>query len=496
MYLYKRDCITTYLVQAVLVWVVLVSLPFLAEAQEEEVIEKEKLIVFIQKGKESEFTIKHIYKLDSFAKAIGVPCKIVDVETAGAPPEVKYTPFIVYQNYLGRKVYKGRYNTLNRLKNFISTVQFMPSDAGEYTVSNALVYEEGRSKFFVQSKITPLAGTIPEGFDPALFMKDVWAGIRRGMPDFIFYNHRNFLLTDEIFYLNFYPYAGTDGRLYVSYELYSHYDCVTPIYEQKDVPIKGSINSTRRVFTQAAQSMRIEMMRLWKNSQQGDAISSISTDVKKTTWEDLGFFIPPPPSEAEKRTINVNAFRFNKRWEFTSSSSIDKPALQFYFPPPIHQYSGTVKDVTGHITFENADSFFVAGMEGNFEVRTPSLSMGLEDLDEQVHKKMLLVNDYPVANFRILKVRAKKGALIEIGRPTYTQVEAELTLMKKKVTVKAPAQFEPFVDDQGNVFIHVQASFKIENLMENYEIEGPPGPTAASNNIVVKIDMLLEPMVK
>jgi polyisoprenoid-binding protein YceI len=455
--------------------------------------DKDKLIVFIQKSKESAYTIKHIYELDSFAKEIGIPIKIVDVETAGAPDEVKYTPFIIYQNYLGRKIYKGRYTTLNRLKNFISTVQFMPSDAGEYTVSNALVYEDGRSEFFVQSKITPLKGKIPEGFNPVIFMKEAWEGIRRGMDDFKFYHHKNFLLANEIFYLNYYPYAGTDGRLYVSFELYSHYDCVTPIYKQIEMPIKGSLNSTRRVFMQAAKALKTEMMRQWEESDLGDAVSAIPNEVPAPSWEDLGFFIPPPPPESERKVIGENAFRFTQRWDFTSSSSTDKPALQFYFPPPIHQYSGFVKDITGGLLFEHKDSFLVSKIKGNFEVRTPSLTMGLEDLDEQVHKKMLFVKDHPIASFRILKVRAKKGAVVKIGQPTYTQVEAELTLMKKKVKVKAPAQFEPFIDDNGNVFLHVMASFKIENLMENYEIEGPPGPAEASNNIIIKIDMLLEP---
>lgn len=483
----------TYMRAFVLFWSAVFFMPIVS-AQEDENSEKDKLIVFIQKTKESAFTIKHIYKLDSFAQTIGMPIKIVDVETSGAPEEVKYTPFIVYQNYLGRKIYKGRYTTLNRLKNFISTVQFMPSDAGEYTVSNALVYEEGRSDFFVQSKITPLKGKIPDGFDPAIFMKEAWEGIRKGMEGFTFYNHKNFLLANEIFYLNYYPYAGTDGRLYVSYELYSHYDCVTPIYKQVDIPFKGSLNSTRRVFSQAARALRLEMMRLWENSELGDAISAIPSEIPETTWEDLGFFIPPPPPMDKRKDINSNAFRFTQRWDYTSSPNVDKPALQFYFPPPIHQYSGFVKDISGGLLFEDNDSFLVSKIKGNFDVRTPSLSMGLEDLDEQVHKKMLFVGEHPTASFRILKVRAKKGAIIQIGKLTYTQVEAELTLMNKKVKVKAPAQFEPFIDDNGNIFLHVRASFKIENLMENYEIEGPPGPASASNNIIVKIDMLLEPV--
>lgn len=455
---------------------------------------KEELIIFIQKSKESAFTIREILRVDSFINSIGIPAKVVDIERQGAPAEVCYTPYIIYQNYLGRKVYKGRYTTLNRLKNFISTVRLIPSDAGEYPVANALVWEEGRSNFFVQTKITPLQGTFPENFNPILFMNEVWAGLKKGMEGFNFYTRKDFLLSNEIFYLNYYPYATADGKLLVTYELYSHYDCINPIYKQFEVPKEGSINNIKKVFAAAAADMREELLRQWKDSELGDAVSSITEGIKLVTWEDLGFTVPPPPSKQEHNKI-IKDLKLAAKWEYAKIESKITPDLQFYFPPPLHQYSGSVGEISGSLTFADADSLLISGLDGSFEVNTASTTMGLEDLDVEVHNKMLKVKDYPKASLHFLKVRAKKGATIELGKPTYTQVEAEFKLMFKTITVKAPTQLEPFIDDNGQIFLHVQSSFDIKNLMETYSIEGPPGPSKSSNNMIVKIDLFLKPVL-
>lgn len=455
---------------------------------------KEELIIFIQKSKESPFTIREILRVDSFINSIGIPAKVVDIDRQGAPAEVCYTPYIIYQNYLGRKVYKGRYTTLNRLKNFISTVRLIPSDAGEYPVANALVWEEGRSEFFIQTKITPLQGTFPDNFNPILFMNEVWAGLKKGMEGFDFHTRKDFLLSNEIFYLNYYPYATTDGKLMVTYEMYSHYDCVNPIYSQFEVPQVGGIGNVRKVFAAAATDMRKELLRQWKESELGDAVSAINEEIKLSTWADLGFTIPPPPSKQERNKI-IKDLKLASKWEYAKVEGKLTPDLQFYFPPPLHQYSGSVGEISGSLIFEDADSLLISGLDGSFEVNTASTTMGLEDLDVEVHDKMLKVKDYPKASLHFLKVRAKKGATIELGKPTYTQVEAEFKLMFKTVTVKAPTQLEPFVDDDGQIFLHVQASFNINNLMETYSIEGPPGPSKASNNMIVKIDLFLKPVL-
>lgn len=475
--------------------IILLLLSASSIAQEiEEDGDKEQVIVFIQKSKESVFTISELLKLETYAQTMKVPVKIIDIERSGAPDDVKYTPFIIYQNYLGRKIYKGRYTTFRRLKSFINTVQFMPSDAGEYTVSNALVWKKGRSEFFAQSKITPLTGDIPVDFDPAFFMAEAWEGVKKGMKEFEFFTHKNFLLSNEIFYLNYYPYASSDGKLYVGYELYSHYDCVTPIYKA-DIPVKTSIYGTRKAFYLASQSLKTEMMKLWQSSELGDAVSYIDDEIKTVTWEQMGFKIPPPPSKEEKKKINADALVFAKEWKYSGPYSEEKAALQFYFPPPIHQYSGIVPDISGKISFEHPDSFLIASMKGDFEVNTASLTMGVTDLDSAVHHKMLYIKKYPVSYFRIINVRGAKGATISIGKPTQSQIEAEFTLLGKTFTIKAPTQLEPYLNDEGKLFLHVQSSFKIENLSENYNIEGPPGPPQASNNVIIKIDILLEPSI-
>ncbi|MCP4441545.1 MAG: YceI family protein [Aureispira sp.] len=492
----KRHILTIHTTTILVIGLLLSSANLLLAQMDEPNFErpKEELIIFIQQSKESPFTIKEILRVDSFINSIGIPAKVIDIERQGAPKEVCYTPYIIYQNYLGRKVYKGRYTTLNRLKNFISTVRLIPSDAGEYPVANALVWEEGRSQFFVQTKITPLKGTFPDNFNPILFMNEVWAGLKKGMDGFNFHTRKDFLLSNEIFYLNYYPYATNNGKLMVTYEMYSHYDCINPIYKQFELPKEGSFDNIRKVFADAAKDMRKELLRQWKESELGDAVSAINEEIKMVSWEDLGFTIPPPPTKQERSKI-IKDLKLASKWVYAPIEGKEMPDLQFYFPPPLHQYSGSVGEITGGLEFANPDSLLISGLQGSFEVNTSSVTMGLEDLDIEVHNKMLKVKNYPTASLHFLKVRAKKGATIELGKPTYTQVEAEFKLMFKTVTIKAPTQLEPFVDDDGQIFLHVKSSFDIKDLMETYSIEGPPGPSAASNNMIVKIDLFLKPVL-
>ncbi|MEM6723809.1 MAG: hypothetical protein AAF598_07205, partial [Bacteroidota bacterium] len=66
--------------------------------------------------------------------------------TDRAPIEIALTPAIVYQNYRGRSIYKGRYNNIPRIKNFIRTSRRVYQPAETLKKKDLLVKTLGRAK--------------------------------------------------------------------------------------------------------------------------------------------------------------------------------------------------------------------------------------------------------------------------------------------------------------------------------------------------------------
>jgi hypothetical protein len=81
----------------------------------------EELIVFTQNS-DSEFTKKTIDSLQKYTNARNIPMKVV-VIAQDVPKYLSYTPCVVYQNHLGRSMYKGRLTSFGRIVNFIRMVR-------------------------------------------------------------------------------------------------------------------------------------------------------------------------------------------------------------------------------------------------------------------------------------------------------------------------------------------------------------------------------------
>ena len=82
----------------------------------------EQLIVFVNSAAPILDT-EDMAALQKLAAEIAAELKVKDI-AEGAPPEVTYTPSIVYQNAEGRSFYYGRYKKMSRIKNFVRARQY------------------------------------------------------------------------------------------------------------------------------------------------------------------------------------------------------------------------------------------------------------------------------------------------------------------------------------------------------------------------------------
>ena len=143
----------------------------------------EQLIVFIQPEKSTMARIfqPQISEIKRIAAEDSVAFTLVDVVQQGAPPEVTITPLIVFQNHLGRSIYQGRTNTLDRVRNFIRTSRYIPQGKVANTRRRIPVRPIERARIWAPLKVTPVTGTPPENYRHEAFEEEAFQAIQAGI---------------------------------------------------------------------------------------------------------------------------------------------------------------------------------------------------------------------------------------------------------------------------------------------------------------------------
>ena len=444
----------------------------------------EELIIFVQKTTDSPFTLDNIEALKAYMLERNITTKIIDIDKTGAPKEVGYTPFIVYRNHIGRKVFKGRYTSHKRLLNFIRTVRRLPIETANYQEENVFVWERERSNLVLKLKITAPQGNLPKNFNANKFSKEYLKGLKAGFAPATYQKAIKVDNSDELIYCSFYPYLAEDGKVYISSEIHSHYDCHTAIYQQFDAPVIGT--SISEAFTLAAKNSLTEIQRQVVESTLGDAMND-TKNTKIITWEELKL---EPLKAPEKSTQNnFEAIEFPKEWTVAGPLDESTPIISFNFPPPLIHYGGELKSTTGSLSLNKTQSLESA--KGHFVVDVASIEMGESELTQAVTESMLYVDKYPTATLTFKKLSGDNLDLA-LGSITTAIVEADLTMLDKTAPIAATAQFEPFLDENGALRVHIYAQFSINDLKGNYTVAGPDGPAEANNKMLFRVNLLMK----
>jgi hypothetical protein len=445
---------------------------------------EEELIIFVQKTTDSPFTLENIKALETYMLEHNITTKIIDIDKTGAPKEVGYTPFIVYRNHIGQKMFKGRYTSHKRLLNFIRTVRRLPIEEVDYKEENVFVWEQERSNLILKLKITDPQGVLPENFDTNKFNKKYLEGLKEGFAPANYQKTIAVNNSDELIYCSFYPYFAEDGKVYISSEIHSHYDCHTAIYQQFDVPVVGT--SVSEAFNLTAKNSLAEIQRQVVESTLGDAMN-YTKNTNIITWEDLKLKVLKAPEKSTQTDFAV--VEFPKEWTIAGPLDESTPIISFNFPPPLRHYGGELKAATGNLTLNKSQNLEAA--TGKFVVDVASIEMGESELTQAVTESMLYVNKYPTATLVFKKITGDNLKLA-LGSITTAIVEADLTLLDKTAPISATAQFEPFLDENGAFRVHIYAQFSVNDLKGNYTVAGPDGPAEANNKMLFRLSLLMK----
>ncbi|MEL7144989.1 MAG: YceI family protein [Bacteroidota bacterium] len=432
-----------------------------------EITAASSLIVFVNREKQIDqhFISEYLPQIRQVAQQYKLDLKVTD-GAQGVPAEVTVTPQIVFQNHLGRSFYVGRFSELSRLSNFIRTVRNNPQQQVKNSKENILTYQQGRSLTVLPVKITTLQHEISTEntiVDESAFE----SMLQKGFSRFNLEQSVNFTRTNRAFYLDVHPYLNSHNQLFLSYEIYSQFNCVEPLISKLAEPIEGALSNQEKLWQQLGTMLEDQVFEIIAQNLTGDGFTAVATETTTKAW---------PVVQNDGSTKGADAITLGTDWQYAEAVDAQTPIVQFNFFAPLDNYAGEVTNMKGQMRWTDRTS-----LSGSFQVSTKDVTMGEANYDKNVHRKYLKIFKYPRASFTF------KNALIDLdeiseGQTQAYTVDGAFTMMKKTYPIKVKTSIEPFTGKDGSPMLLVTASFDV-NIFEKFGINGPDGPDDAKKNM-------------
>jgi len=446
--------------------------------------EKQQLIVFLGDDVASEHFVKtSLPSLQQYADTNGIELIPLSI-SQGVPLEVKIVPSFYYQNYRGRSVYSGRYLSLDRLINFMRTAKYSPRQSSLNPKTDIPLWNLGKATVATPIKITKLKGKLPKRFDQSKFVEEVKGYIAEGLQDFKMQARATLASTDRLFYTDYHPYLSEDGMLYISTALFSMFHCHEAVYESKE-SLVGKWEDRELLFKQAAALQEQKVKEQLVNLSYGDAFHAIKKSVPIRTWEELGLALP---IKSEQVGVRFELASLPSHWGFDQGLPDGSPLVQFSFGAPVDHYAGEARAMKMQLQLQDGNTLL--GAKGHVVVKSTSVTMGDEGLDDYILNESIKAGIYPNAtyDFRIVEAPQSWDFLV----PQRVTLEGQFGMMGKTVALKAVGTIEVILDEHSKPKLRVNGNFVLP-IQELFGIDGPDGPSPAAQQLYFQLNFLLKP---
>ncbi len=440
---------------------------------------------------ESHFERTILPEIQAMAAENGREVRVVDA-TLGAPPEIHATPAIVFQNSKGRSLFQGRYTDIGKVRHFVQTSTFIPQGDGTIERANAGVRTVGRHRTALQLKVTPLEG--PAADDARddelreLLNGSLYAATATYSPAETVQLERG----DRTFYWDVYPYLDEDETLYFSHAIYSQFDCHDFVHGEDGSDFAAPWEQREELIKKLATHLETVTAEIMSGSSEGDGLTPLDYAVKVASWEALGLTLPEP-SASSTEISRANLQVENRRWKLDSSlTGTEVPAIQFSFPAPLDSYTG-IGNSLSNAELILSDDFSLTGASGHASVEITTLTMGEDGLDASIHS-MMEGAAYPESSFNLTAAAPDQGSGLKLGETQRMSADGVFSLKGVEIQLWGVlAELTPYLTPEGDERIDASASFSF-TLMDNFNIDGPPGPSPANDTVMVRVHFTLQPM--
>lgn len=424
----------------------------------------EQLIVFTDskstKPVVSDFNKTYLERVKALGKDLKIEVKVLQASN-GLPEEVTSLPSIYYVNNGRKFFYKGRYGATDKIKTFIATQRTFGFDPVTLKKEGVFAMESGGFQTGLNIKVTKVNKEDAASTAPSDVKASVIKQLKKSLKKFEYQSTYEFVEQSKLYYLNIYPYLSKSGVYYISFEVFSQHSCKVPMFQKYDTPFTSS--SLNKAIAQLATYFEKMTPQLFNDTQKTDGISPITGAVQRKSWKALGF-------EFTEGTEARQEFGFKSLKSGTYNYVENKKAapISFTFLPPVSQYSGTIGNMTGRMSYFNKE------ISGKFIGKFASFDMGDPYLNESVLTEQLVVENFPLTSV------AFKSSFDEIPFYEAVPITGKMELMGIKKDVIIETTFRPLSENEVMVF----ANFSF-NINPFSTLEKPDGPSPENETIKV-----------
>lgn len=423
-----------------------------------------QLIVFTDTTSSSlpllDFNQHYLGHVSALAKEIKLELKVIDA-SSGLPKEVTALPAIYFIHQGQKYLYKGRYHAVDRLRTFIQNQKVFGFKTKKLIKEDVWVRLFDMHPIGIVVKPSGLRFEGNEEID-LNFNQEIKNTLRKSFASFQHHNTYGFVPQSKLYYLNIHPYKATSGDYYISYEVYSQHNCKIPVFKNFKNPIAGKYKTALAELVQQVDQL---MPVLMKDTLYKDGLYT-STDFPIKTWEEIGVNILSQTAETD---LPEDEPSFLESGRYTILIDSTHPPISFTFQPPVSQYTGTFSTFNGDFSYEEGVC------QGEFVIKTNSLNMGDDYLNESVLDEQLLLKSFPEIKLTF-KETIKDWPLYET-KP----LNASLYLLGVEQDVIIETEFRPA--DENNTWF-VLAHFTL-NITPFTSLEKPDGPSPENENIQI-----------
>lgn len=446
-------------------------------ASEDAFVFQERLAFLFQPGQANQHS-KLIRDMRKYARKRGMTFEAI--ESDQLPLEITATPALVYQNERGRTIYPGKHMDAEAMKLFVDGNRIALRSV-ELDFRRSIAYAStGRANTVLVLKLTPWSGAIDASIpDSATWNQSVLEAIA---DETIFDQYGDVQLTptDRRYYLDVHAHRSEEGNLFLTYAVFSQFNCHVPIFTNFGEPI-GDLESLMQDFDARIRAY-VAAPDLGFSPK---PVGSKEAD----SWSELGW---PDNFDTDGEQANSTdlSSRPGRAWvaaagKLSPRASVpDLPMVQFNFPPPIDRYAGTIETLNGNIEWAPDGRSF----DGTFEVDVRQLSMGNDALDEYVIKDALKAKKYRTATFQFSNVALpadwKTGQTYELDIP------AKMELLGIEIPMPTQATLKATYDEAGNPTMEVSTLMEL-NIDQPFELIGPDGPDDIKNLVRIRTQFQL-----
>ncbi len=439
-------------------------------------IDKSQTLILFTQAENPVISTKDIDEIRTLAQSMKIDF-VLKNEANGLPESVTTLPSLYFQNRKGRSRYYGRYKNISRLKNFIRTSKLAHQKDLPNLKKSMLVWKSGRADVTAPIKMTDLSGEIAADFDQKNFRAEAAKSIASGMTKFQLLPEHNLTKNTRSFYFNIYPYLDECDKLTLTTEIYSQYNCVTPVYTKMNAPIaSGKWKKRTAIFEEAGRLIEAEIMRQIETSKLGDAFQVVSEAVAVIDWKALNINTDKPAETIVKKQDTSNT-KLGQKWQVAPRINDDEPIIIFSFLPPVDNYAGEVKALSGQLTLN--DNLSMQDATGKFTVDIADVTMGADDFDNEVQNKMLKMSLFPDAYFEFTAIKGSNTPL-QVGQSEQLTVQGTFKMLGISIPIDVDTTIEPFINKKDELRLQVNCTFQLP-LFDKFSVKGPDGPSPAKD---------------